>query len=575
MIEFYDRTSYLVFALEIPHVRGAELISAVRYKLAGIYPGNIDERNIQIRKNGGKKWGYLVFVLDKCTGNTMLPLSPLFAQYAYSPKSANVLFIGKRWLDYTRVTNGVIESSTVKIRDGSRLVDDVNDLYTPETELVIYCDKSDRLLLDQLHENNRIKFFDSHAELKKTDAHKISLFSSKSPVMKRRRALAALAVLSILVVGLLLWYQQHTEKNERNALLRLQHEQAQNQSLEMQRETQRLAELKLQYQKIIDTKTAVPFDVASVIAGCTGPQTRIQSATFNGGFFQIEGISNNPLDLLHKFENHRLVSGARLHQVHPAGNRDAFTLSGTVHAETVSIDESGLATAEHIIALENLISEELRYTASETQLSPSAFGEAVQALFAKWNCTVNSYQYMNEPHKTELEYSLRGSGSDFFNALYEIKANHRPWDVRLVQIRNLYPRNMLDVIIRIRTEYSPTDTGGTVAAPVETASPYPIASISRNYFSPVTIPRLPALPVVAREPPPAPVPARAERVSWLEYVGNVHDNSDNRYVYVKDTRTGEILRLGPSAEGNMRYSASTSGGIIAFIDDHIYEINRR
>jgi hypothetical protein len=574
MIEFYDRTSYLVFALEIAHVRGAELMSAVRYKLAGIYPGNIDERNIQIRKNGGKKWSYLVFVLDKHTGNTMLPLSPLFAQHMYSPKSANVLFIDKRWLDYIRISNGVIESSTVKARDGSKLIDDVNDLYTPETELIIYCDKADQSLLDQLHTNNNIKFLDSQTELKKTDAHKISLFSAQSPVMKRRRALAILTVLSVLVAGSLLWYRQHKDANERNAMLRLQQEQAQNQSLETQRETQRLEELKVQYHEIIAAKTAVPFDVAAVIAGCTGPQTRIQSATFNGGFFQIEGISNNPLDLLHKFENHQLVSDARLHQVHPAGNRDAFTLSGTIHAETVSIGESGLATAEHITALENLIASELRYNASETQLSPSAFGEAVQALFAKWNCTVNSYQYMNEPRKTELEYSLRGSGSDFFNALYEIKANHRPWDVRLVQIRNLYPRNMLDIIIRIRTEYSPTDTGRTVAAPVETASPYPIASISRNYFPPVP-PRPPALPVTAREPPPAPVPARAERVSWLEYVGSVHDNSDNRYVYVKDARTGEILRLGPSAEGNMRYSASTSGGIIAFIDDHIYEINRR
>jgi competence protein ComGC len=575
MIEFYDRTSYLVFALEIPHVRGAELMSAVRYKLAGVYPGNIAERNIQIRKNGGKKWGYLVFVLDKRTGNAILPLSPLFAQHMHSPKSANVLFIEKRWLDYTRITNGVVESSTVKTRDGSRLIDDVKDLYAEETELIIYCDRADQSLLVPLHSNNNIRFLDSHAELKKTDVHKISLFSAQSPVIKLKRALAVFAVLLALVAGSLIWHRQHADENERNALLRLQQEQAQSLSHERQRETQRLAELRMQYQEIIAAKTAAPFDMAAVIAECTGLQTRIQSATFNGGFFQIEGISNNPLDLLHKFENHRLVSGARLHQVHPAGNRDTFTLSGTVHTETASVDDSALTTSEHIAALENLIAAELQYAASEAQSSPAAFGEAVQALFAKWNCTVSSYQFLNEPHKTELEYSLRGAGTGFFNALYEINSNHRPWEVRLVQIRNLYPRDMLDIVIRIRTEYHPADTGGAGAAPAEAASPYPVTSISRNYFPPAPSPRHSAQPSIASEPPPMPPPARTERVSWLEYVGSVHDNSDNRYVYVKDTRTGNIFKLGPFVEGNMRYAASPSGGIIAFIDGHIYEINRR
>jgi len=54
MIEFYDRTAYWLFVLEIPHVRGKELISAVKFKLSSLYPGNISECNIQIRKNGAK-----------------------------------------------------------------------------------------------------------------------------------------------------------------------------------------------------------------------------------------------------------------------------------------------------------------------------------------------------------------------------------------------------------------------------------------------------------------------------------------------------------------------------------------
>jgi hypothetical protein len=574
MIEFYDRTAYLVFILEIPHVRGSELISALKFKLSGLYPGNIAERNIQIRKNGNKKWEYLVFVLDKDTGHTMLPLSTLFVRHIFTKKTANVLYIDKQWIDYTCIDNGVIQSSMVKIRDESRLIDDVKNFYSAETEIILYCDEADKMLLSSLQESGNIRFLDSHMELKKTDVHKISLFSEKSAEIKIRRGLTAAAILFLLALSILLLYQQREKEKEFNVLQRLEQEQLQKENLEKQREIQRLSELKLQYHEIISSKTAAPFDIAAVIAECAGVQTRIQSATINGSFFQIEGVSSNSLDLLRKFENHRLVDSARLHQVHPAYNRDIFTLSGTVRTEIVSFDESRLPASELITLLENLIITEQNYTLTETQLSPSSFGEAVKTLFTKWGCSVSSYQFMNEPQKTEIEYSLRGAGNGFFNALYEVKTNHRLWDIHLTQIRNLYPRNMLDIVLRISTEYRQSDAGVPVNVSPETSTPYPVANISRNYFPPVPSSRASMEPVLVRELTPV-ISAKMERVSWLEYVGSVNDNSDDRFIYIKNTRTGEILKLGQFSEGNMRYFISPSGGITAFIDDHIYEVDRR
>ena len=276
-----------------------------------------------------------------------------------------------------------------------------------------------------------------------------------------------------------------------------------------------------------------------------------------------------------RFERHRLVSGARLHQVHPANDRDTFTLSATVLAETAPADDSGLPPGEQIAALETLIAAERDRAASERHLSPSAFGESARALFAKWGLAVNSYQFMNEPNVTEIEYSLRGPGSGFFSALHEIHASHRLWDVRLAQIRNLYPRNALDVVLRVRTERHPSGSDEPVAPSPETASPHPVAGIARNYFPPAPPAPRPA-PAPPREPPPpVPAPAQTERVPWLEYVGRVSDDGGNRFVYVKNTRTGEMLKLEQSGEGNMRYAASATGGILAYVDGHVYEISRR
>jgi len=574
MIEFYNRTSYWLFIIEIPHLRGKELKSAIKIKLSSLYPGNIDETNIQIRKNGGKKYSYLVFVLDENTGKTMLPLSPLFVQFVNAKKTANVLYVDKQWIDHVRIENGEVLSSNVKIRNESLTPDDFKDLYGNETDLEIYCNESDKSLFALFEQNKNIQFYDSRAELKKVDVHKISLFSEKSPIIKQRRISIAVIILILTIAVSWLLYQHRKSENELNAQLRLEEEQQRKAALEKQLETERLAELRRQYQEIINSKTAAPFDIAAIIADCSDRQTRIQSATFNGNFFQIEGITGNSLNLLGKFENHRLISNARLHQVHPNGGSDTFGLSGNAQAETVPIDET-IAENEQIAILESLIAAETNYGSTEANLSPSAFGEAVKALFAKWGCTANSYQFMNDSNETEVEFSLRGPGSGFFNALYEIKTKHRLWDVRLTQIRNLYPRNLLDIVIRIKTEYSGTKTDKPDAAHAEVVNPYPIANISRNYFAATPEPRRPAEPANRVQPAVATVPARAEKVLWLEYIGSVNDNNDSRFIYVKNTNTGGIIRLGNFSEGNMRYAAGPSGSIIAYIDDQIYEINRR
>lgn len=567
MIELYDRAAYWLFTLEIPLARGKELVSAVKIKLNSLYPGNIESRDIQIRKNGAKKWSYLVFVLDKDTGNKMLPLSPLFIQHLYARETANVIYADKKWLDYIRVENGTINSSIVKIRDETMSLDDVKNLSGEETDLTIFCDKDDREFFAPLQENNNIQFFDSYSELKKIDVHKIALFSAKSPVKKRQRVLAAAAALFLFILSSWTFYQLRQSKNERDAQSRVEQETRQKEVERQKRENEYLLELKNQYQEIIAAKTISPFDLAAIIAECAEPRIRIQSATFNGNFFQIEGITGNSLGLLSNFENHRLVSDVRLHQVHPSFNMDAFTLSGTARPETASIDEN-LPAGSQIIILENLIESETNYSSRDADLSPSAFGEAVNSLFSGWGCTVSSYQFLNEPSRTEIEFSLRGAGNAFFNALYELKTKHRLWEARVTQIKNLYPRDMLEIIIRVRTTRAVSKPGYTDTPSSGIADPYPVSGISRNYFIPAPASR-PA------ERAPVITPARAERVSWLEYVGSIRDDRDIRYIYLKNTRTGAMLKLGNFNEGNMRYISSQTGSIIAYIDDNIYEINGR
>jgi len=566
----YDRSSYWLFILDIPHLRGNELYSAVKIKLKSLYPANIEDKVIHIRKNSAKKWSYLVFVLDKDTGSVMLPVSPLFIQYMFKAKSASSLFKDKNYIEFIQIENGNIIYSTVKNIDENTTGEDIKTLCAGQTNLNIFCDFKDRTFFTPLLENFKIEFFDINTELKKIDVHKISLFSEKSPVKKRQRFMIGFALLFIIVLGFWMFYQQRQNEYEKEARAKQEQQLRQINAQRTQAENSRLLELTSVYQQIISEKTASPFDIAVIIAECSRAGTRINSVIFNGNFFQIEGVTGNSLEMLHNFENHSLVSSVRLHQVHPSSGSDTFTLSATVKPPITYINEA-LPVIEQIAFLENFIDYETNF--GLPYLTPSDFGKDVLTVFSKWNCSVLSYQFINERHGMEIELSLRASAANFINSLYEIKTTRRFWDIYMTQIKNLFPRNVIEIVIRIRTpvpqSLSNYENTNLFLAP----DPYPVANISRHFFPPQPVSR----PTVTVNTSPAAVltPASAQRVNWLEYVGSIRDDNDVRFIYLKDSRTGSILKLGNFTEGDMRYVSGQAGNIIAYINNNIYEITRR
>jgi len=582
MFEFYDRKLYFLFNFDIPNLRGIELKREIMAKLANVYPGNIDDHIIQIRKNYVKKGEYLVFVLDKNTGNKMLPLSPLFIQSVFAGKTAKILYIDNSWIEYISLENGTLKFSTVKPRDSLKLNEDIKELCGTESVLTLCCNSDDKVLLSSHFTDRNIQFIDSAVEKRKISPYKISLFTKKSPIIKLRKAIAYISIMIILAVLSLLLYGQRKDEFERINQQKIEQEKLQEVKRLEQLELKRLDELKKQYQEIISSKIATPFDIASVIADCSQSETRIQTATFGGGYFQIEGFTHDSLVLLSMFENNRYVSNARLHQVHPVDNREAFTISGTVNIGTTIPDNSLLSLSEQIDKMEKILAEELSYASSEMQLSPSEVGDAIKKLFLNSGCTVNSYQFMNEQNITEVEYILRGPGYSFFSALYEINTKHRMWEVRSVQIRNLYPFNTLDIIVRIRTEYYQPKNYKISDTYNEELNIYPISKISRNYYiepqqhfiAELDIEQDP-VPEILEPEPQQEESINVENVPWLEYVGTINEDSNNKYIYLKNTRTGEIIKLDQANEGNFRYIMSQTNELIAYIDDHIYEIKRR
>jgi hypothetical protein len=340
-------------------------------------------------------------------------------------------------------------------------------------------------------------------------------------------------------------------------------------------ERQNLLDLQQRYNDFMEHKIAGPYETADVVSRCLDDNSKILSMTIKDGFFQMELKATDSLDVLKSFENSRKIRNPALQQIHPVGKWEHFTISGTVLPEKAVID-SALPISEQVSRLEELIKKEEDSINGRERQRPSAFGVDIRGLLKKWGCTVSSYQYFTLESGREIEFSIKTTSDKFFSFLKDASESNEGWIFTLVQIRNLAPQNALDVVFRAKAETVSEDQ-------VEDTGQYakaPVSQISRNYYIPSK------QPIVAKEepepiplplppPPPPEPPQKPEQASWLEYIGATEGNAGGQYIYIKNSRSGALIRLEGKNEGDFRYVISPAGSIVAFMDGKLYEIRRK
>ncbi len=568
------RTSYSLFIVDIPRLTGKELRSAIRHYLTGIYPGDLDQSVIDIIKNGSKKYSYLVFVLDKSFEGKPLPVSTLYTRRYFGRGSGRSLYLGDRWAEYVIVEQGVLVKSVVKPRDKRWRPGQLSSVFGPGDEpVVIFCRETDRSLFDDPAMSGIYKLRILDKDLKRTVTARISLFSNLSPERKRLWILLTILGISIAIGGGSLLYAYKSSLEER--LQRSLREQELQDKLkdEERRDRLRLEELQRAYAELAESKVVGPYEIAELIAANLNSRTQIISATIKEGFFQIEAYAPDSLAVLEAFEKNRRIKTPRLQQIRPMGNRERFTLSATVLPEVKEIDPD-ISVKEQITHLETLVENLRNPFGGRTAISPSLFGVSIRSLLTKWGCQVNTYQYLLTDNGRELEFSIRSPSSRFFNFLQDVSLHGANWEVTLVQIRNLFPQNLLDVVLRVRSRNIIEDrlNDAYVLELEEASGPLPVGNISRHYFN-VPLPAPAATPPAPVLPPP--LPARIEQVSWLEYMGEVGDGDGGQFLYIKNTRTGNMMKLILNGQGDMSCRFMESGNIEARIGGSMYEIRRR
>ncbi|MDR0455443.1 MAG: hypothetical protein LBH20_02005 [Treponema sp.] len=577
------RPSFSLFILDLPRLRGKALENAARNCLVGLYPDNLGDRPLVIKRNNQKKRSYLVFVLNPALPYKPLPVSTLFAMKYFCRGNASVLFMESNWMEFILIENGALVKSEVKTRDAAISEETIirffgkenNQQPRPEgqgikplsaNKIDVFCHKNDVHLFSDNKHNSDIIIHILENELGKFPLYTYSIFDHLSIAKRIQRFF--LIFFSLLVMGGISYniYNQHQMNKKEILRTKLLEEEEKLHSEAEQKDRMQVLTLQERYRQLVEHKTAGPYETMDTISRCLDDKARISSITIKDGFFQMETQASDSLEILRVFEDTVKVQNPMLQQIHPLKNGERFTISGTVLSEKESIDTS-LSTKEQIVILEALIVKE--ENKNHGKLRPSDFGVNIRGLLTKWRCSINAYQYLTVENDREIEFSIKATSGNFFSFLREASINNNGWIFTLVQIRNLAPQNAVDGLFRVRAETVVED--GT-----DTIEPYkesPVTGISRHFF----IPPPPQPQVIKASPLPIPPPpqVKPEPAPWLAYIGVTSDYTGSQFIYVKNTRNGAMLRLENIAEGENRYIITPMGTIEAQIEGKLYEITRR
>lgn len=570
------RHSFSLFIMEIPYLGGKELKSAVRNQLVGLFPGSLEGHAVEIKKNRGKKWSYLVFVLAAAKAESPLLISTLFVREYFRKKTARAVFVGDTWVEFIFIEKGSIVKSAVKTRGENSLPGSIyefpwTDNDPADADIDIFCRQCDA----PLFQNNtamspRICILEK--ELPKIGAGRFSLFSHLGGGYKRKRILlCVLGISSLAALAVFLFDYRSAAVLEKQRLL-LEQENLKRITERQGKEYEYIERLKTKYRELAEGRRVAPYEIIEIVSRCLDRETKIITETVRENFFQFEATAPDALAVLKTFEENDQIRSPVMRQIYPEGRSDRFIISASVIPKIEAVPENITADEQRAV-LEKLIARLEEGGYGRAAYTPSLFGVSIRSLLSKWGCAITGYQYITADNSREVEFSIHAESGKFFGFLRDSVSLDNGWYFKLIQIRNLSPLNMLDIVFRVTGNIEAEENASYVSLESPEADiPVDVTEIIKNYYTRPAVTAAPPPP----EPEPEPVepPARPERASWMEFVGIVGDNSGTQFVYIKDKRNNQVMKLSPEAENDPGYVDLQNGFYEVRIEGKSYELGR-
>lgn len=557
---FIDRTACSVFCLRVPKVHGKKLRKAIAYKLVTVFPDDIDEFDLDIRRNCDRG-SYLVFVVPKGLAREPSYSSTLTVRNRMLYESGTVLFLHGSWIEVVVLASGAVEDSYVQQATPETIVDQVKEL-SPENEEnpFVFCRKelALRLVSDNAANAARILCFEDLRLSITRDA----LFPSRNKLLRRRRALEWSLVFFFLIGMFCLFGSFHHEHRQKAVAAQRQRSAlekavAERRALETKRD-----ELEKSLAKLVEGREVSPFAAMSAVSAHLDGNTRIVSATFKSNYFQFESLSRNSLDTLSRFELDGMFENVSMRNLESSKGLDRSSISGSIISRSKP-RERDVDIARDIELLQGFIELETRRNEYPPYRSKSAYAMAAKDLLEKNGCRITNFRFIESAMGDGIEYSFSATHGNAIRFLGVASVGSGRFEIVQMQIRNPDHGNIMDLTVQMRLSISTSESLKVCDHANDLGEYEGVNSIAKNYsaYAGGSVRKQPVLaaPAVLKNE------VAAKELS-LEYVGTIAGFDGNRYIFAKDLN-GFLERFLLDGSGDMsckrlaagRYAANMNG----------------
>ena len=580
---FIPRSEFQVFPVELPPLSRKEREKAAVNKLRGIYPATLEDKFIVIHPNGNRG-AYLLMVFNENLKFDPLSISTLAAVKLCKKNNRNCIIACDGWLEYLVLEEGRVVSSMVYAIE-TNLVDQLTEqteqwlgcTQSQEEEIPVkekaamaievFCLKSDIPSNTPVRNGDYIFYFnDIEKALLSHPRSSWSCFPKRLPQVKRRRRLFTFAACLALITATIFFQGWYKNREAEIAARREAERRSALEAEEIRAMEERLALLQLAWEEQLASQNIGVYASLEVLASSLSPAIRISSASIKeDGSFRLEASSTDAIAALLSLQGHPEINNAVIGTIVWDGSLEQFTVSGTV-VKAPLMPRLNLSSLEKIAWYEKVLTNFTQYTNMPETAAAAAAN--VRGILERHRLIITRFRYLDTDIDNGwiIECSISGAGIQLVELLLEADT------LDFLHITTLETRNRqnnIDAVVtffvhgpgseKFRKDYETHPSTARIAALYGTLP-------ERFIVVPLDIPE----PAISGLPPSTAVPALDSTPpvfngsEVLEYVGFIGITDGRRYIYVKDTRSGELLRL-VEGDGNYSYRVSNTGSIIALL----------
>lgn len=560
-----DRRAYSVFILTIKGLKGSKLEKAIYFKLVTVFPGDIENYTFDYRRNGSEKDSYIVFVIPKALSENAQYLSTLILKNHLRVDEGVVCFIEHEWFEICIFSKNSLKNTYVKNLDSSSVAEEIIRLSEENPDHVyIVRSKRDTRFPEVYSSGDQANTIFSE-DLFVSIEHD-AVFIKKSPEYSRKRKIR-LFLLCLIAIGCILGIlRYHEVSQQRDFQIRQSEMRIEKQRKEQAELVNTKTRLQDELTGLLNRRTVYPFDVMQLVAVNLDNKTQILSATFKDGFFQIEAVAQDALQVLQRFEENNMITNILMRNVSTVKGVERFSMSASVEPDVSNYVE-GKDLKDDIDRLKLSIEEEKIKHDFTLFESRSEYAAVIRKMLRENSCVVKRYNFIQTDNGEEIEYSVIAANDGIARFLTSATRNPARFRFTQIQIRNLTPTPALDVTFRIQTTVPDSTVKNDADAHEIDFTISRITEIKKNYYA-----RSESKPAPKRIEIDKEKPSNKPRSS-LMYVGAITGENGKPYIYAK-LHNGDILAFQLDGQGDMSCKLIDEHTYEATIDSELYEIKR-